>query len=515
MKFKLVIVIAFLGVNIAFSQSKNDLNWHREKIEGNYGVNSDEALQILKNSKRKAKDVIIAVIDTGVDSTDSSINHSFLRYGDKNFKKNKAEKKLSRKMPNKIVGINLLGSSDGEVNIESVGQESFRIMQTYYKKYSSADITKLSEKEKKEYAIFVEMKKKAQIDKYIKFYTYVKGLYNGVYILDSIINSQFAGEEILLKDINKIDFSNVDDAHETAINIAGNECMKGMIKGEKYYSETYNRIKKDYDLIHKRIESLGSPETNPRYTIGDDLGNFDDTNYGNSNLMSGDHSTGTAFTSLIASKHKDIDGVYPDAKILHIRAVPNGDFFDKDIYRSIYYAVDKGAKVILLCATKNISLYDDKVKEALEYAALKDVMVVFGSGSENKLITKSNIYPSAINKDGNVFGNIIRVGASSRKSASKYQSSNYSSEYIDIFAPGEEVSALLKGDIVKVYGSEAAASITTGVVAMVRAYFPKMTAKEIKTLMMANGTPMDNKDMSVSGSILNAESLVKKLLNQQ
>ena len=48
----------------------------------------------------------------------------------------------------------------------------------------------------------------------------------------------------------------------------------------------------------------------------------------------------------IRGNKKGGDGVTNNAQIMTLRAVPNGDEYDKDIALAIRYAVDNGAKVI-------------------------------------------------------------------------------------------------------------------------------------------------------------------------
>jgi cell wall-associated protease len=62
---------------------------------------------------------------------------------------------------------------------------------------------------------------------------------------------------------------------------------------------------------------------------------------------------------------------YKVAKIMTVRAVPNGDERDKDVANSIRYAVDNGAKVINMSFGKPVSPEKELVWEAFNMLKTK------------------------------------------------------------------------------------------------------------------------------------------------
>ena len=58
---------------------------------------------------------------------------------------------------------------------------------------------------------------------------------------------------------------------------------------------------------------------------------------------------------------------------MSIRAVPDGDEYDKDIALAIRYAVDNGARIINASFGKSYSPNKEWVYEAIKYAAKKNV----------------------------------------------------------------------------------------------------------------------------------------------
>src|SRR5690606_22036369 len=109
---------------------------------------------------------------------------------------------------------------------------------------------------------------------------------------------------------------------------------------------------KDFDgYVNGQLNYNLNPDFNGRKT-GDDIFNINDKYYGDNDVMGDrDHAKhGTHVAGIIAqTRHNNIggDGVASNnVEIMSVRAVPDGDEYDKDIALGIRYAVDNGAKVI-------------------------------------------------------------------------------------------------------------------------------------------------------------------------
>ena len=89
-----------------------------------------------------------------------------------------------------------------------------------------------------------------------------------------------------------------------------------------------------------------------------------------------------------------MDGVAKNVEIMVIRAVPDGDEYDKDIALAIRYAVDNGAKVINTSFGKYYSPHPEWVREAIKYAAEKDVLIVNAAGNEGLNLDNKEVYPN-------------------------------------------------------------------------------------------------------------------------
>tara|TARA_B100000886_G_scaffold147889_1_gene100541 strand:+ start:261 stop:686 length:426 start_codon:yes stop_codon:yes gene_type:complete len=82
-----------------------------------------------------------------------------------------------------------------------------------------------------------------------------------------------------------------------------------------------------------------------RIIVGDNPDDFNNQNYGNSNVSGPDgtdNNHGTHVTGIIASKKT---GIANNVKIMALRAVPNGDEYDKDVALAIRYAEEIAVKI--------------------------------------------------------------------------------------------------------------------------------------------------------------------------
>ena len=63
--------------------------------------------------------------------------------------------------------------------------------------------------------------------------------------------------------------------------------------------------------------------------------------------------------------------------------------------------------------------------------------------------------------------------------------SNYSDEVIDIFAPGVDINSTVPGDSYKkLSGTSMAAPVVSGVAAILKSYFPQLSASQLKDVIV-------------------------------
>lgn len=422
-------------------------------------------LMVLPAMAFDSSKIVVAIIDTGIDTTNQYISSSFLRDDS-----------------GKIVGWNFLGDSNNTNNPLSIGKESFRIMQSLHSKYSLIDSSDvLSEQERNEFEKYLFYKKVSGVDLYLSFAKLLHYNYTAFKYMDSVIISQKWPRDMKISDLEKIDYSMIPDSMETPLTQVMTECAKAYYSGKTTWDLAYKSTEEEYFLSIKRIASLGKPESNPRYGIGDNPTNFDNLNYGNSNIMAQPVEHATAVASIIASAHPQAKGVNPGVKLLPIRVVPKGEAFDKDIYSAILYAVECGAKIVIIPQAKYYSSFGEKLNQALLYASKRDVLVVLAAGNSGRNIIAENAVPSAI-IDGKQLTNVIRVGALG-KDGQRFAKSNFGD--VDVYFPGESVAVALKdGSISYLTGTDASSSLVAGVASILRATFPKMPASKIVELIV-------------------------------
>ena len=93
--------------------------------------------------------------------------------------------------------------------------------------------------------------------------------------------------------------------------------------------------------------------------------------------------------------------------------------------------------------------------------------------------------------------NFITVGASSDpKIAGSITAdfSNYGKEKVDVFAPGVKIYSTLPGGnrYGNLQGTSMAAPIVTGLAAMIRSYYPNLTAVQVKKIIEESSSRPDN-----------------------
>ena len=246
-------------------------------------------------------------------------------------------------------------------------------------------------------------------------------------------------------------------------------------------------------------------ELNTRAEIlGDDPDDFSTRFYGN-NQVSGpnedkkDAKHGTHVAGIIAANRindKGVKGVAGNVLIMPIRAVPDGDEYDKDIAMGIRYAVDNGAKVINTSFGKYFSTHPEWVMEAIAYAAENDVLIVNAAGNEGIDLDETRVYPNDETPENpiNFVDNFINVGSITSEYGGNLVSgfSNYGDNSVDVFAPGSSIYATTPLNTYEfLQGTSMASPNVAGVAAMVRSIYPKLSAAQVKQILMDSGLSTD------------------------
>src|SRR5690554_8078580 len=275
---------------------------------------------------------------------------------------------------------------------------------------------------------------------------------------------------------------------------------------------------KDYlkdiqSYVNGQLNHHLNPDFNGRKT-GDDIFDINDKYYGDNDVMGNrDHAKhGTHVAGIIAQTRgngKGGDGVAPNnVEIMSLRAVPDGDEYDKDIALSIRYAVDNGAKVINGSFGKYFAQNSQWVYDAIKYAADKDVLIVVAAGNDAMDLNPADgeeikRYPNDRIEGTNteVADNFLVVGALNPAFGEKMVAnfSNFGSKDVDVFAPGVKIYATTPNAKYEyLQGTSMASPNAAGVAALIRSYYPDLTAPKVKQIIKDSGVAV-NQEVIVSG----------------
>lgn len=244
------------------------------------------------------------------------------------------------------------------------------------------------------------------------------------------------------------------------------------------------------------------------------------------NLSHGTHVAG--IIGAIRNNGIGINGIADNIRIMPVIATTAiGDERDKDIANAIQYAVDNGAKIINMSFSKLFSPDKAFVDEAVRYADKKNVLIVHAAGNDGLDIDQpaNYHYPIAIYADGKRAGNFITVGWSRQlfdyRLAHPY--SDFGKNNVDLFAPGSDIYSTVpyNGYDYK-SGSSMAAPVVSGVAALLLSYFPQLSAKQVRMILMRSAfrphqtvnrpqtkIQVSFDTLSASGGIVNAYNAVK------
>jgi subtilisin family serine protease len=232
------------------------------------------------------------------------------------------------------------------------------------------------------------------------------------------------------------------------------------------------------------------PEDLRKIIIQDQYENFKDQFYGNKDIMGPNARHGTHVAGLaIGIIDTAADNFNHPIRIMGVRVVPDGDEYDKDIALGIRYAVNNGAKIINMSFGKSFSPEQAWVDSAIRYALSKDVLIIHSAGNESYDLNIKTVYPSPYStlfKDK--AANMITVGASSDPFIGESlltDFSNYGNQVVDLLSPGYKIySSLPNPRFGFQNGTSMSAPIVSHIAGLVRAYFPKLTAVEVKNILL-------------------------------
>ena len=528
------VFIAAMTVSLASFAQTDDVpkGWHMmdKETTGYYGVSADKAYAFLKSKNLKSKTVIVAVIDSGIDTLHEDLK-PILWTNPGEIPGNGIDDDKNGYIDD-VHGWNFIGGKNG-MNVKEDSYEGARVYYSLKSKWSGKEVNvaTLSAADKAEYAIFKKAESK------------IVGDPNGgggvdLALLKRIQTNLQKSNEVLKVAMGKEVFTGKElDAYTTKSDEEkkAKGSLLGLMKGNDALDQTNKEfldgLKEYIDGEERKEETKNNPpKTYRKDIVGDDETNFNDRYYGNNDIMASTPMHGTHCSGIIAAVRnngKGMDGIADNVRIMMIRAVPDGDEHDKDIANAIRYAVDNGAQVISMSFGKDFSPQKQWVDDAFRYAESKGVLLVHAAGNDSKNVDTADNFPNPVFVDGKGrANNVITVGASGDPKSGGLTASfsNFGKKEVDVFSPGVKIYSSLPGGNVygNLQGTSMACPLVAGIAALTLEYFPTLSAKQLKYVIEKSaqvpqykvkipGTDelTDLGDISKTGGIVNAYEALK------
>ncbi len=449
------------------------------------GMSVDRAYkEIIK--KRKGTPVIVGVIDSGTD-----IEHEDLR-------------NVLWTNPREIAGNGIDDDNNGFIDdvhgwnflgdIVGENMEFVRIMRKLGPKYEEKDESSISAADREEYDLY--QKAKAEFEKEYSETMQNKARY------DMMLSQLRPANEVMVKKFGKEDYTLEDlENIENPSSIEQQQIgmLSQMLSMAGSITEVIDQLQGGVDYFTSRIDSHFNMTEDFRGILGDNPDDLTDNLYGDNNVLSADPTRdnvkhGTHVSGIIGAERNNgigMNGVANNVHIMTVRAVPDGDEYDKDIALAIRYAVDNGAKVLNTSFGKYYSPHVQWVRDAIKYAADHDVLIVNAAGNDGFDLDTINVYPNdQFDNSPEYADTFLTVGALNFEYGENMVAnfSNYGKINVDVFAPGVKIWATTPFDSYEfLNGTSMAAPNVAGVAAMIRSYYPKLSAVQVKQILMNSG----------------------------
>jgi len=490
------------------------------------GMSLDKAYEFVEG--KTSTTVIVGVIDSGIDIEHEDLK-DVLWVNTKEIPGNGIDDDKNGYVDD-IYGWNFLGGNGVSAPEQLEITRLYKKLSPKYEGKTDEEIETLSKANNDNFAAINKSYKKSY-DEAKKQYDFYNNFKKTLLKADETIKEKLGKSSYALEDLQALATENKE---EVAIlsRVLGSgstveEAAKQLDGGIKYFGSQVNVM---YNL-----------DLDGRAIVGDNPEDITDVVYGNPHVIGSvdDESHGTHVSGIIlANRTNNIGmmGVANNAVLMSVRAVPDGDERDKDVALAIRYAVDNGAKVINMSFGKSWSPNPEWVFDAIKYAEKNDVLLVHAAGNDGKDIDVSENWPNdTTDKINEIADNVLTVGAMSSNYDENIPAtfSNYGQKNVDVFAPGVQIySTVPKNEYAKYNGTSMASPEVAGVAALVRSYYPELSASQVKHIIMNSGTAINlevlvpKKDgvkanfstLSVSGKVLNAYNalvLADKMVNKK
>jgi len=493
-------------------------NWQNMDLQKDsvFGISTNKAYSTLLQHK-KSKTVVVAVIDGGVDTA-----HEDLRTVIWDNPKEKPANGIDDDHDgyiDDVHGWDYIGGPRGDVDHDNL--EVVRLIREQKPFYDSLEKAgSIPDRYKKGYDTYQKMQAE-----YEKAVTNAQQTVDGISRFKSILDSmviKMGKDSPTLADWTAYTPTSGPEQRVRMIlvrNLQGGMSYSGLVN-----DGIIGPLKHFQDELKYHLNI----EYDPRSIVGDDYNNSGQRDYGNADVTGPDALHGTHVAGIIGAVRNNalgIDGVADNVRIMVLRVVPDGDERDKDVANGIRYAADHGAKVINMSFGKGWSKDKGAVDSAVKYAVSKDVLLVHAAGNDGKDLDDPDNpnFPNQYYADSSgIADSWITVGATGYNDDSTLVASfsNYGKKSVDVFAPGVEIYSSIPGSkYTRESGTSMASPVVAGLAALIREYYPRLKAVEVKEIIMQSVVKPNHtvvighgekrlvvnlSDISVSGGVVNA-----------
>lgn len=515
--FTLLAAIALTAPAVAqeLLEKKAPENWFNLDLQTDKvpGVSTEKAYQLLLKD-RTPDTVIVAVIDGGVEiDHEDLLGRIWINPGEK--KGNNKDDDTNGYVDD-IYGWDFIGGKDGR-DVKHDNLEVTRLVRKMAPIYAHADTNNLNAEQRAEYEKYIELKEIVDTELSQAQDGYEN--YSSFYQVLEAFAAKIGKEDISREDIQN--YQPVGEYDGTVKSVL----LQNLDDTGLSFKEFMSNVKDGVEYFESKVKYHYNVDFDSRYIVQDNYNDPRQRYYGNNEVEGPDARHGTHVAGIIAAVRDNnlgIKGVAGPVKIMAIRTVPDGDERDKDVANAIRYAAENGARVINMSFGKSYSPEKEVVDEAVRYALSKDVLLVHAAGNDGSNVDENPNYPSPFLQDSQERADAwLEVGASTWMGGDKLIApfSNYGAERVDLFAPGYRIRSTVPGSTYEdLDGTSMAAPVVSGVAALIRAYYPELSAAQVKQALMSSVTPVDwevikpgtddelvnMSELCVSGGIVNA-----------